>query len=67
MADIHIEIVSSSALDGKSSVDKIRLILDAIKKDKLLVLESPLTAQEEAALITATMALVGRDFPGIEL
>ena len=67
MSDFNIELISASALEGKASVEKIRIVIDAIKKRKIIVLETPLTHEEEMALITATMALVGKDFPGIEI
>jgi len=66
MADIHIEFVSSSLLGSKGD-SKIEYILDHIKENTILVLEDPLTPQEEKNLIKETMKLVDRSFPGIEI
>lgn len=67
MAEVQIEFVSAGALQGKSSAEKVRLILEAVKKNKIVVLESPLSHLEEGQLISSTMGSVTSKFPGIEV
>lgn len=66
---VQLEVISAKALSGKPSSEKLSLILAAVKKykNKILVLEEPLTPSEEKELISRTMSLVSKDFPGIEV
>lgn len=65
---ISIEFLSSNAMHGKSTKDKLNYVLSAVKKgDKIVVLEEPLSPAEEKELITMTMQQVDRDFAGIEV
>ena len=66
---VELEVISAKALAGKTSGEKLSLILNAVKKNrnKILVLEEPLSRGEEKELITKTMPLVSKDFPGIEI
>ncbi|MEM0475806.1 MAG: DUF2073 domain-containing protein [Candidatus Norongarragalinales archaeon] len=64
---IQIEFVSAAALAGKSSNEKIKLILASVKQDKIVVLEQALSPAEEKELITQTMGSVSKRFPGIEI
>jgi hypothetical protein len=50
-----------------SSEDKVDFILKSVRKDTILVLEEPLSREEEKALITQTMKNITSDFPGIEV
>jgi len=67
MAEIQIEFISSSALAAKTPKEKLSAILELVKKGKIVVLEEPLSAPEEAELIASTMACVGSKFSGIEI
>jgi len=64
---IAIEFIPSKLLMGKEEGEKIRFILDTVKKDKILVLEAALTPVEEKNLIKKTMENVRSDFSGIEI
>lgn len=52
-----------------ASAQRIKKILDIILKGRIIILQGSLESEEEAGLIQATMALVGRikDFRGVEL
>jgi len=67
MAEIQIEFLSSQALSGKQPKQKLSAILDLVKKGKIVVLEEPLSATEEAELISSTMSSIGSKFSGIEI
>ena len=67
MAEVQIEFISAGALSSRTPGEKIRAILDSVKKNKIVVLESPLSREEEAKLISSTMSSVGAKFPGIEI
>lgn len=64
---VKIEFIASSALSGKTASEKIHFILSNVKEGKIVVLEEPLTPQEEKQLISRTMASVTKNFPGIEV
>lgn len=64
---IELEFISSDTLASKSEDDKMKFILDKIKDNKILVMEESLTTTEESRLIEATMLMVTRKFPGIEV
>ncbi len=65
--EIEIEFISSEILNEKKREEKIKFILEKIKKNKILVIEESLSALEEAQLIEETMAIVDDKFPGIEV
>ena len=64
---IQFEFISSDAITGKSSEERISLIMKSVRRDKILVLEEPLTPAEEKLLIMKTMTAITREFPGIEV
>lgn len=65
---VNINLISQQMLDGMVSEEKIRFVLDEVKKGKILVLEYGLTPQEQAKLIEATMTEMDLDtFIGIEM
>ena len=65
---ISFNLVSRHKLDEFNSTDKLRFILDEIKKGKILVLEQGLTAMEQTSLIEKTMKEIDQDtFIGIEM
>lgn len=68
----QIELLTPRALHGKTSQQKLNFILQTMRKtDKILVLEEPLTPQEEAKLIELTMESIdntsNKRFTGIEV
>jgi hypothetical protein len=65
---VKINLISSRKLDSMNSQEKLRFILDEVKKGTVLVLERGLTATEEINLIKATMSEINHDtFIGIEM
>jgi hypothetical protein len=64
---VQLEFVSSEAFLGKDEREKIRMIMDAVKKDKILVLEGAISPDEQKWLIAATMEAVTKDFSGVEI
>lgn len=66
---IELQFISADVLKDKTPPQKIQYILEEIKKskDRILVIEGSLSNVEERELITKTMALVSKKFPGIEI
>lgn len=64
---ISLQFVAKSIFEGKPSQEKLKFILDHVRKGKILVLEMGLTVEEERDLIKATMPLISKGFPGIEV
>lgn len=68
MREVHMDLISEEKLENMTSMEKIRLILDKVKKGKIVVLESGLTPDEEVRLIEMTMTEIRVDeFTGIEI
>jgi len=64
---LQIEFISPRVIE-KSGKQKLNYVLDAVRKgNKILVLEEPLTSQEESELIKMTMLHVDKGFTGIEV
>jgi hypothetical protein len=65
---VRINLISSRKLDSMSSEEKLRFILDEVKRGSVLVLERGLTAVEEIDLIKSTMSEIDHQtFIGIEM
>ena len=65
---IAFNLVSRQKLGGLSSSEKLRFILNEVRKGKILVLEQGLTSIEQANLIQQTMKEIEQDtFIGIEM
>ncbi|MCX8166291.1 MAG: DUF2073 domain-containing protein [Candidatus Micrarchaeota archaeon] len=63
---MDIEFISSKALEKEK--DKVNYILKNLaKKEKVLVLQCSLTAEEEKTLIAETMNMIDEEFQGIEI
>jgi len=68
MREVQMDLISGEKLEKMTSMEKIRLILDKVKKGKIVVLESGLTSDEEVRLIEMTMTEIRVDeFSGIEI
>lgn len=66
--EVRLDIVSENRLSSMTAMEKIRLILDSVRRGKIIVLERGLTPEEEAKLIEVTMAEITPDeFIGIEI
>jgi len=65
---VRINLVSKTKLGAMTTQEKIRFILDEVKRDRILVLEQGLSPDEEAKLIESTMIEIDPDtFIGIEM
>jgi len=65
---ITFNLVSRQKLDELSSEQKLKFILNEVKKGKILVLEHGLTPVEKTSLIENTMKEIEQDtFIGVEL
>src|SRR5690606_28218573 len=68
MDGLKMDFLSSKALEDKSSIEKISLIIDRVKDGDILVLEGSLSPSEEAELIETTMREIDVDnFVGIDI
>ncbi|MCE8423195.1 MAG: DUF2073 domain-containing protein [Candidatus Methanoperedens sp.] len=68
MKGIQLDLISEDKLDGMTSMEKVRLILDEVRNGKILVLEKGLTPNEQTKLIELTMTEIAPDdFAGIEI
>ena len=65
---VRIDLISGARMDGLTSMEKIRLILDSVRDGDIVVLEEGLTPDEESRLIEVTMTEISPDdFSGIEI
>lgn len=65
---IQMDLISEDKLNGMTSMEKVRLILDEVRNGKILVLEAGLTPSEQTKLIELTMTEIAPDdFSGIEI
>ena len=65
---VQIDLVSGERMEGKTSMEKIRMILDGVHEGKIVILEQGLSPEEESKLIEVTMTEISPDeFTGIEI
>ena len=65
---VQIDLISGERMEGKTSMEKIRLILDGVHDGNIVVLERGLSPDEESKLIEVTMSEINPDgFSGIEI
>ena len=65
---VQIDLVSGDRMDGMTSMEKVRMILDGVHEGKIVILEEGLSPDEESKLIEVTMAEISPDeFSGIEI
>jgi hypothetical protein len=65
---VKIDLISAERMDGKTTMEKIRTILDGVRDNKIVILEEGLTPDEESRLIEVTMAEISPDeFTGLEI
>ncbi|ACV46944.1 MULTISPECIES: DUF2073 domain-containing protein [Halomicrobium] len=65
---VQIDLISGEQMDGLTSMEKIRNILDGVRDGKIVVLEEGLSPDEESRLIEVTMTEISPDeFNGIEI
>ena len=65
---IKLDFLSSSALNACTSMEKVSMIVERVKKGDLVVIEGSLTPEEEAELIETTMREIDvENFMGIDI
>ncbi len=65
---IQIDMISAERMEGMRTMEKIRLILDGVHDDNIVILEDGLDPDEESKLIERTMSEINPDgFTGIEI
>jgi len=65
---VQIDLISAERMDGKTTMEKIRLILDGVREGNIVILEAGLTPDEESRLIEVTMTEISPDeFTGVEI
>ncbi|MFB6133865.1 MAG: DUF2073 domain-containing protein [Halanaeroarchaeum sp.] len=65
---VQIDLVSGERMAGKTSMEKVRMILDGVRDGKIVILEEGLSPDEESKLIEVTMTEINPDeFSGIEI
>lgn len=66
---IQIDFIAKDRLDSMQTMEKIRLIIDSVKDQNAVVLESGLTPDEESRLVEMTMQQIDPDngFSGLEI
>ena len=65
---VQIDLISAERMDGKTTMEKIRMILDGVRDNNIVILEAGLTPDEESRLIEVTMTAINPDeFNGIEI
>lgn len=65
---LKMDFLSSDALRNQSSIEKIAIIVEKVKKGELLVIEGGLEPEEEAELIETTMREIDvENFMGIDI
>lgn len=63
-----MDLVSEGKMSQMASTEKVRYIIDEVRKGKILVLEKGLNPMEEAKLIEMTMSIIQPEvFSGIEM
>ncbi len=65
---VEIDLISGRRMRNKTSMEKIRMILDDVRDGNIVILEEGLTPDEESKLIEVTMTEINPDdFAGIEI
>jgi hypothetical protein len=65
---VQIDLISGERMEGLTSMEKIRMILDGVREGNIVVLEEGLAPDEESRLIEVTMTEISPDdFNGIEI
>jgi hypothetical protein len=65
---VRVDMISGARMEGLTSMEKIRLILDGVREGNIVILEEGLSPEEESKLIEVTMTEISPDeFNGIEI
>ena len=65
---VQVDLIGGERMSGKTSMEKIRMILDGVRDGNIVILEEGLSPDEESKLIEVTMTEISPDeFSGIEI
>lgn len=65
---VQIDLISGERMEGLTTMEKIRMILDGVHDGNIVILERGLSPDEESRLIEVTMTEISPDeFSGIEI
>lgn len=65
---VQIDLISGQRMDGLTTMEKVRLILDGVHEGNIVILERGLKPKEESKLIEVTMTEISpEEFSGIEI
>ncbi|WP_284006640.1 DUF2073 domain-containing protein [Haloarcula pelagica] len=65
---VQIDLVSGERMEGLTTMEKIRTVLDGVRDGNIVILEEGLSPDEESRLIEVTMTEISPDeFNGIEI
>ena len=65
---VQIDLISGQRMEGLTSMEKIRMILDGVREGNIVILEEGLSPDEESRLIEVTMTEISPDeFTGLEI
>ncbi len=67
---VQVDLIGADRIEGMTSMEKIRMILDGVRDGNIVVLEQGLEPDEQSRLIEVTMAEISPDydeFNGIEI
>jgi hypothetical protein len=65
---VQIDLISGERMSDRTSMEKIRMILDGVREGNIVILEEGLSPSEESKLIEVTMTEISPDeFDGIEI
>lgn len=64
---LTLQFVPYAEIESLSSLGRIKKLLNAVKEDKIVLLEGRLKKEEETELIKTTMEEINSEFKGIEL
>jgi hypothetical protein len=68
MEELKMDFISSEALESATSMEKIYMIIERVKKGNVVVMAGGLTPSERAELIETTMREIDIDnFVGVEV
>lgn len=65
---VQLDLLSGTELKNMNTMEKIRFILDSVRDNNIVILETGLTPAEESKLVEVTMSEISPDnFSGIEI
>jgi len=67
---VQVDLIGADRVEGMTSMEKIRMIIDGVRDGNIVVLEQGLEPDEQSRLIEVTMAEISPDydeFNGIEI